>query len=460
LLGPNWFYRPRFVVQANFLTGSLFVRLRSNHYYFGDYFDPHYSGLGYTSWVDFRIGRNHYDPLYAHLRWENRKNPRWEHELHSLYAGRRAGEIPRPPRTLVQQNTVVQNIKNQNIQNVNVQNVTVLASLKEVKQTNPNVKLQDVPPAKLDEQKKNAQQFRELTKERRKISEQVIARGSPLATPDKSVAAPVKVDLPKARPTVPISTVKAPEPPAAAKPTQVPKKQPIGTGTQTEQPGRRPTPVRPGEDRQREVVKPGEQGARPTPTKPIDTKPVKPGEKPPASKPGDATPANPPAPPNEKGPPKVQNPAVPPKPPADKSAAPKGEKPPAAEKQPPPVRPPISPLRKDDPPPKADRPAPPPPTPAVRDRPTPPPKAEKSAPPSVDRSAPPPPSKTERPPPPPSKAEKSAPPRADKQAPPPPSKTERPAPPPPKQEKPPPKEKEKEKGKEKDKERGKGPGRD
>src|SRR5262249_24851579 len=85
LLGPRWVYRPSFVVRPDFLTGSLFVRLSTNHYYFGDYFDARYEQLGYTSWVDFRIGRSFHDPLYSYYRWEHRNNPLWERDLRQLY---------------------------------------------------------------------------------------------------------------------------------------------------------------------------------------------------------------------------------------------------------------------------------------------------------------------------------------------------------------------------------------
>src|SRR5262249_54597825 len=143
---PNWFFRPAYVVQDQFLVGSLFVRMRTNHYYFGDYFDPRYERLGFQSWVDFRIGRVGYDPMFAYYRWHHRDNPRWERDLRQLYVARRAGDIPRPPHTLVQQTTIIRNARTTNVTNIN--QVTVLKPLKQVNNT---VKLQPVSPARLAE---------------------------------------------------------------------------------------------------------------------------------------------------------------------------------------------------------------------------------------------------------------------------------------------------------------------
>src|SRR5262249_37615770 len=99
----NWFLRPRYVVANPFLFGSLFVWAGTG-FFFWDYYGPLYAG--YRPWIDYRLGNSGlYDPLYAHARWQNRNDPRWETNLANTFAARRAGEQT-VPRTLAQQNTV------------------------------------------------------------------------------------------------------------------------------------------------------------------------------------------------------------------------------------------------------------------------------------------------------------------------------------------------------------------
>src|SRR5262249_34354147 len=137
----NFSYVPQFVVQPDFLVSALFVRPANYHYYFGDYFEERYTRAGFVPWVDYRINRFSYDPNFAYYRHEFARNRGWEHGLRELYQARFSGSVPRPPRTLVQQNQVIQKITINNTQNVainrnvnitHVQNVSVLAPLKKV----------------------------------------------------------------------------------------------------------------------------------------------------------------------------------------------------------------------------------------------------------------------------------------------------------------------------------------
>jgi hypothetical protein len=125
-LEPHYVYTPTCVVYDDCLMGALFVRPSCGHYYFGDYFEPRYRGLGFTAWVDFRIGRSCADPLFSFYACNHAADPVWERDLRGLYAGRFRGDIAPPPRTLVQQNTVIQNITvRKNVTNItNVKNVT------------------------------------------------------------------------------------------------------------------------------------------------------------------------------------------------------------------------------------------------------------------------------------------------------------------------------------------------
>lgn len=135
---------PQYVVNQDFLMGALFVRLAAQHYYFGDYFDNRYAARGFVAWPDYRAGRGGYDPNYNYYRRQYAGDPRWESGMHDLYLGRSNGQVPRPPRTLVQQVQTI-NIMNgnrngnvavaKNINVTNVQNVTALARLNEVHNT-------------------------------------------------------------------------------------------------------------------------------------------------------------------------------------------------------------------------------------------------------------------------------------------------------------------------------------
>src|SRR5439155_23678256 len=82
---PGWVYRPSYAVHDEFLQEALFVRLEYGHYYFGDYFDRRYERQGFVPWVDFRVGRQSYDPLYSYYRWNHRDDAHWDRDLRGLY---------------------------------------------------------------------------------------------------------------------------------------------------------------------------------------------------------------------------------------------------------------------------------------------------------------------------------------------------------------------------------------
>jgi hypothetical protein len=97
---PGWCYRPRYTVCVDdSFFASLFVGPSCGDYYFGDYYDPAYLTAGYQPWC--RYGPRHYDPLYGYYRWSHRDNPGWLRGIDGTYAGRRAGDLPRPARTLI-----------------------------------------------------------------------------------------------------------------------------------------------------------------------------------------------------------------------------------------------------------------------------------------------------------------------------------------------------------------------
>src|SRR5262249_25714310 len=73
---------------------------------------------GLVPWMDFRLGRQSFDPDFAHFR--HFQGPQWERGIKDLFTARRDGTIARPPHTLAQQQTLIQNITAENQQNVTV----------------------------------------------------------------------------------------------------------------------------------------------------------------------------------------------------------------------------------------------------------------------------------------------------------------------------------------------------
>lgn len=112
-------YTPVYAVSDTVVIDAMFVRPAYVHYYFGDYYGPGYATLGYESVVVYS-GRR-YDSIFVYETWAHRSQPNWVSVQIDIFNGRSRGELPVPPRTLVQQNTIIQ----QNITNVtNVTNVT------------------------------------------------------------------------------------------------------------------------------------------------------------------------------------------------------------------------------------------------------------------------------------------------------------------------------------------------
>jgi hypothetical protein len=98
-------YTPYYVVGDAFLVETLFVRPAFCHYYFGDYYGPAYARLGYES-IFVYSGRR-YDSIVVYETWAHRAQPNWVSAQINIVSLRSRGVMPLPPRTLVQQNTLV-----------------------------------------------------------------------------------------------------------------------------------------------------------------------------------------------------------------------------------------------------------------------------------------------------------------------------------------------------------------
>src|SRR5262245_13167553 len=109
---PSFVYTPCYVVHDQALLGAMFVR-QDMGYYFGDYFGARYQRAGYSSFLEIRLGGGYgYDPLFSYYRYENRGAPYWERDMVGLYAARRLGSVPPPPRTVAQQQALALSFSN------------------------------------------------------------------------------------------------------------------------------------------------------------------------------------------------------------------------------------------------------------------------------------------------------------------------------------------------------------
>ncbi len=115
----GFYYTPTYAVSHTVVVDALFVHPMYHHYYFGDYYGPAYATMGFQS--AFVYSGRHYDSIIVYESWAHRSQPNWISVQIDVFNGRSRGVLPVPPRTLVQQNTIIQ----KNITNVtNVTNVT------------------------------------------------------------------------------------------------------------------------------------------------------------------------------------------------------------------------------------------------------------------------------------------------------------------------------------------------
>jgi WXXGXW repeat (2 copies) len=97
---PGFSYGLSIAVDIGNLEFGLFTRPRYSHYYFGDYYDSAYIGIGIFPWYESERRHTWYDPIYVHDRWRHHRNePRWEERERQEYERRRADKALRPPRT-------------------------------------------------------------------------------------------------------------------------------------------------------------------------------------------------------------------------------------------------------------------------------------------------------------------------------------------------------------------------
>lgn len=93
---PSYYYTPSVVVSLSVFTDHLFYRPRACHYYFGDYYAPRYSGLGFYASHTWHSRRGCFDPIYAHHRWNHRHDRGWDLRQRDRFDFFRNNESARP----------------------------------------------------------------------------------------------------------------------------------------------------------------------------------------------------------------------------------------------------------------------------------------------------------------------------------------------------------------------------
>ena len=89
-------FSPGFVIDLGIFGDALFLRPLYYHYYYGHYYASEYYRRGIYPWFSLHARRVVYDPIYAHQRWQHRKNRRWEKELQTRFVERRKLQGVRP----------------------------------------------------------------------------------------------------------------------------------------------------------------------------------------------------------------------------------------------------------------------------------------------------------------------------------------------------------------------------
>ena len=92
-------YSPEIVLDLDVLTLSLFSSPRRHHYYFGDYYGPEYSRVGFYPWYEARERHDWYDPIFVYEQSRHRDDRRWVENQRTEYEHRRDDKTLRPART-------------------------------------------------------------------------------------------------------------------------------------------------------------------------------------------------------------------------------------------------------------------------------------------------------------------------------------------------------------------------
>lgn len=99
-LGLTFSFSPGFMIDLNIFNDALFMRPRYRHYYYGNYYAPKHYKRGIYPWFSLHSRRAVYDPIYAHQRWNHRKDRKWENRLQTRFRERRENKRLQSPRSV------------------------------------------------------------------------------------------------------------------------------------------------------------------------------------------------------------------------------------------------------------------------------------------------------------------------------------------------------------------------
>ena len=205
----DWVYTPTYVVHDVALLDALFVRRDCGCYFFGDYFDSGYAGLGYVSWADYRFGGLGYDPLFSYYRWSHRHDEHWEKDLRGLYAARSKGLAGRPPHNLAQQQTLAKNfLAGNRVNSATLHHSVMLGPVGKL--DHKVVKLQTLDRAGQLKYRKTADQFRTVSRQREQAESKLVAQG--FTAGRKSGAQTLQLNLQKPTGGLKLNAGKTPPP--------------------------------------------------------------------------------------------------------------------------------------------------------------------------------------------------------------------------------------------------------
>ena len=205
---PHYVHSPSITIQVGFLTTALFCTTHSHHYYFGDYYGPEYSRRGFRPWFRVDPRHRHYDPIFAHQRWEHGRTDRnWERRVREDYNFRRQHVEARPSRTYSAQAAVVARAPE-----LRRKSMLIAAPLSEVStRREAPIRFEKIDSARRESLGAKGKELAKFRDERVKWE----------STPDKVG----RVELPKDRPRI------SPEP--GKQPVQQPKR--VGGGEPTDE---------------------------------------------------------------------------------------------------------------------------------------------------------------------------------------------------------------------------------
>jgi hypothetical protein len=205
-------YALSIAVDIGNLEFGLFTRPRYSHYYFGDYYDSAYIGIGIFPWYECEQRHTWYDPIFVHDRWRHRKNePRWEQQERQEYARRRADKALRPPRTYREMERRISKMPASQRRNFEI----AAPMTRFVSRKTTTFKFEKAKPAARQQILRHADDVHKFVKERSHWESQgTVRKAGPAmervpSAASKETAATVKRKGPKMRPSEPMGSAPA-----------------------------------------------------------------------------------------------------------------------------------------------------------------------------------------------------------------------------------------------------------